>query len=93
MLATDLADYLVDRGVPFRQAHALTGQAVRLACERGKPLDQLTLAEFQSITPVFAEDVYDVFDPMQSVSRRSAIGGTAPEAVKLQLQQAKACLG
>jgi argininosuccinate lyase len=89
MLATDLADYLVARGVPFRQAHALTGQAVRLASEAGKPLDQLPLPEFQSISPLFGEDVYGVFDPLQSVSRRSAIGGTAPEAVKEQLEQAK----
>ena len=90
MLATDLADYLVAQGVPFRQAHALTGQAVRLASECGKPLDELTLSEFQSISPAFGEDVYGVFDPMQSVSRRCAVGGTAPEAVKVQLEQARA---
>jgi argininosuccinate lyase len=92
MLATDLADYLVAQGVPFRQAHSLTGQAVRLASECGKPLDKLTLSEFQSISPAFAEDVYGVFDPMQSVSRRCATGGTAPEAVKVQLQLARALL-
>lgn len=92
MLATDLADYLVSKGVPFRQSHALTGQAVRLAQESGRSLDALTLAEYQTIHPDFGEDVYAVFDPMQSVSRRSAIGGTAPEAVKVQLQQAKALL-
>jgi argininosuccinate lyase len=92
MLATDLADYLVAKGVHFRQAHALTGQSVRLASECGKPLDELTLAEFQSISPAFAEDVYGVFDPMQSVSRRCAVGGTAPEAVKVQLEQAHGLL-
>ncbi len=92
MLATDLADYLVAQGVPFRQAHALTGRAVRLASESGKPLDKLTLAEFQSISPAFGEDVDGVFDPMQSVSRRCAVGGTAPEAVKVQLEQACALL-
>jgi argininosuccinate lyase len=89
MLATDMADYLVAKGVPFRQAHALTGQAVRRASECGKPLDELALSEFQSISPAFAEDVYGVFDPMQSVSRRCAMGGTAPEAVKVQLEQAR----
>jgi argininosuccinate lyase len=92
MLATDLADYLVAKGVPFRQAHAFTGQAVRLAAESGKPLDGLTLAELQSVNPAFAEDVYGVFDPLQSVSRRCAVGGTAPEAVKVQLEQARALL-
>jgi argininosuccinate lyase len=90
MMATDLADYLVVRGVPFRQAHALTGQAVRLASECGKPLDELTQLEFQSISPVFGEDVLRVFDPVQSISRRCAVGGTAPEAVQTQLQQAQA---
>ena len=92
MLATDLADYLVAKGVPFRQAHAFTGQAVRLAAESGKPLDGLTLAELQSISPAFAEDVFGVFNPLQSVSRRCAVGGTAPEAVKVQLTQARALL-
>ena len=92
MLATDLADYLVAKGVPFRQAHALTGQAVRLASEFGKSLDELTLLEFHSISPAFGEDVYGVFDPTQSVSRRCAVGGTAPEAVRAQLEQAKALL-
>ena len=92
MLATDLADYLVAKGVPFRQAHAFTGQAVRLAAESGKPLDGLTLAALQSVNPAFAEDVYGVFDPLQSVSRRCAVGGTAPEAVKVQLEQARALL-
>jgi len=89
MLATDLADYLAAKGVPFRQAHALTGQAVRRALECGISLDGLALAEFQSISPAFADDVFGVFDPMQSVSRRCAVGGTAPEAVKVQLEQAR----
>jgi argininosuccinate lyase len=89
MLATDLADYLVAKGVPFRQAHSYTGQAVRLAVDSGRPLDVLGLAEFQAISPVFGEDVYGVFDPLQSVSRRCAIGGTAPEAVRAQLNLAR----
>jgi argininosuccinate lyase len=89
MLATDLADYLVEQGVPFRQAHELTGKAVRLAAESGRALDELTLQDFQSLSPAFGEEVYGVFDPAQSVARRSAVGGTAPEAVKAQLQQAR----
>ncbi|MBS1249258.1 MAG: Argininosuccinate lyase [Chloroflexi bacterium] len=89
MMATDLADYLVERGIPFREAHHLTGQAVRLALQKGKALNALTLGEFQAIHPAFAEDVYQVFDPQQSVARRASLGGTAPEAVKKQLQKAK----
>ena len=89
MMATDLADYLVGRGVPFREAHALTGQAVRLALETNKSIRELTLPELQHIHPVFDESVYQVFDPWQSVARRQAIGGTAPEAVKEQIRKAK----
>jgi argininosuccinate lyase len=89
MMATDLADYLVGLGIPFRDAHALTGQAVRLALENGKSLDELTLSEYQAIHPDFDESVYNVFDPRVSIARRKAIGGTAPEAVKVQLEKAK----
>jgi argininosuccinate lyase len=89
MMATDLADYLVGLGIPFREAHALTGQVVRLALENGKSLDELTLAEYQTIHTDFDENVYQVFDPRVSIARRKAIGGTAPEAVKEQIQSAK----
>jgi argininosuccinate lyase len=89
MMATDLADYLVWLGIPFREAHALTGQAVRLALENGKSLDELSLAEYQIDHPDFDERVYQVFDPRVSITRRKAIGGTAPEAVKVQIQNAK----
>jgi argininosuccinate lyase len=89
MLATDLADFLVEKGLPFRQAHALAGQAVQLAGKQNKSLDGLSLQEFQSLDPSFDSTVYQVFDPQRSVSRRNAIGGTAPEAVRAQLQNAK----
>jgi argininosuccinate lyase len=89
MLATDLADYLVQKGIPFRQAHQLAGQAVQLAGKLDKPLDKLSIQEFQSLNPLIDSDVYTVFDPQQSVARRNAIGGTAAEAVKIQLQHAK----
>ncbi len=89
MLATDLADYLVARGVPFREAHALSGRAVRLALRRGGTLRQLPLAAWRELHPAFDESVYQVFDPRQSVARRQALGGTAPAAVARQLEQAK----
>ncbi|HEB64874.1 MAG TPA: argininosuccinate lyase [Chloroflexi bacterium] len=89
MLATDLADYLVGRGIPFREAHALTGQAVRRALEAGVPLGTLSLSTYRAIHPVFDESVYQVFDPRASVARRKAVGGTAPEAVEVQIQNAK----
>ena len=87
MLATDLADYAVARGVPFREAHAITGKAVRRAIELGVKLDQLSLSELQSIHPVFAADVSIVFDVQAAIDRRKAIGGTG--AVRQQLEQAK----
>ncbi|MDQ2690692.1 MAG: argininosuccinate lyase [Chloroflexota bacterium] len=84
MLATDLADYLVRRGMPFREAHGVTGKAVRLALQKGVDLDQLSLSEWQTLGP-FEADVVQVFDVQKSVERRNAIGGTSPEAVKDQI--------
>jgi argininosuccinate lyase len=89
MLATDLADYLVHKGVPFRQSHQLVGRAVRRAEELGVPLKGLSLADYQVIHPAFAEDVYEVFDFRRSVEARDAQGGTAPAAVRVQIEQAK----
>ncbi len=90
MLATDLADYLVGKGVPFRQAHGLAGRVVRLAEERGVPLSALTLADFRSISDAFEEDVRAVFDFAQAVQRRDVLGGTGD--VASQAQKARAWL-
>ena len=92
LLATDLADYLVRRGVPFRQAHHLVGGAVRRAQDLGLPLDHLPLDELQAIDSVFEEDVVEVFSFEASVSRRNVAGGTGPEAVEVQIRKAKECL-
>ncbi len=92
LLATDLADYLVERGVPFREAHRLVGQAVRRAIDLGVRLDRLPLTELQAISPVFAQDISKVFDVAASVARRKVSGGTGHEAVQVQLAQATAYL-
>lgn len=92
MLATDLADYLVRKGVPFRQSHYVVGQAVRRAERLGCSLEELSVTEYQAIHPAFAEDVHDVFDFRRSVEARSAKGGTAPSAVEKQIEQAKRIL-
>ena len=89
MMATDLADYLVGKGLPFRETHALAGRAVRMALDLGVGLNGLTLEQYQSLHPAFAADVYTSLDPMESVKRRKALGGTAPQAVRVQIQQAK----
>jgi argininosuccinate lyase len=89
LYATDLADYLVARGVAFRQAHEVVGRAVRLALERGQPLDQLSPTTLQKLDKAFGEDVAMVFDPSRSVARHAAFGGTAPAAVARQLDLAR----
>lgn len=90
MLATDLADYLVGRGVPFRQAHGLAGQAVRLAETRGVPLSALTADDYRMLSDTFGPDVLGVFDFDAAVARRAAFGGTGEVAG--QIARARAWL-
>jgi argininosuccinate lyase len=86
MLATDLADYLVRKGVPFRETHHISGECVRAAEENNlSGIDKLTLQQFKEIDSRFEEDVTKVFDFEVSVERRDAIGGTAKSAVLKQL--------
>jgi argininosuccinate lyase len=92
MLATDLADYLVRKGTPFRQSHHLVGQAVKRAEELGLSLGHLPLAEFMAISSAFGPDLYAVFDFRQSVERRCVEGGTATAAVLAQMERARALL-
>ncbi len=92
MLATDMADYLVLKGIPFREAHHIVGRAVALAAGQGVALSELPLADLRALSPVFVEDVAAVFDFEQSVKRRAAVGGTAPEAVQAQIVAAQAWL-
>jgi argininosuccinate lyase len=92
LLATDLADYLVRKGVPFRESHHLVGQAVRRAEELDLPLKELGLADYQTIHPAFAEDLYQVFDFQRSVEARDTEGGTAPTAVRAQIERARSVI-
>lgn len=85
MLATDLADHLVRRGVPFRESHHIAGALVRMAEESGRELSALTLAEMRSVHPGFGEDVYRIFDPAVSVESRAVRGGTSDRAMTAQL--------
>lgn len=88
MLATDLADYLVRKGVPFRETHHISGECVRVAEDlKLSGIDQLSLQQFKEIDERFADDVTDVFDFEVSVERRTAIGGTAKSAVLKQFEQ------
>jgi argininosuccinate lyase len=92
MLATDLADYLVRRGVPFRQSHHLVGRAVRRSEELGTTLKGLALEDYQAIHSAFGPDLYGALDFQRSVAARNVEGGTAPDAVRAQLAQAKEAL-
>jgi argininosuccinate lyase len=92
MMATDLADFLVERGVPFREAHGIIGELVKRVIKEGKALDTLPIGTYKAICPVFDETIYSVFNPQQSVSRRKSFGGTAPEAVIVQIECAKGAM-
>lgn len=90
MLATDLADYLVRKGVPFRETHHISGECVKKAeDDKLSGIDQLTLEQFKEIDSRFEDDVKDVFSFEVSVERRTATGGTAKSAVNKQLSSLK----
>ena len=80
--ATDAADYLVNKGVPFRDAHGIVGQLVLLCIEKGISLDDLPLGEYKRISPVFEEDVYQAISMKTCVDRRQTLGAPGPEAMK-----------
>lgn len=88
-LATDLADYLVREGVPFREAHHVIGRLVRRAIDEGRGLSQWTAAELRAHSPAFGDDVEAWLDVGHSLALRNIEGGTGPEAVRRQLQQAR----
>ena len=88
--ATDLADYLVLKGVPFRDAHEVVGKAVRYGIECNKDLAAMDLAELQQFSPAITEEVFQVLSLEGSVALRDHLGGTAPQQVRTAIQRAKA---
>ncbi len=80
--ATDAADYLVNHGVPFRDAHGIIGQLVLLCINRNISLDELPLEEYQKVSPVFEEDIYEAISMKTCVERRNTLGAPGPEAMK-----------
>ncbi|MBE3556274.1 MAG: argininosuccinate lyase [Firmicutes bacterium] len=85
--ATDLADFLTQRGMPFRQAHAIVGQLVQRALHEGKRLRDLPLSAFQAASPLFDDTLYEWLDPVHVVAQRQTEGGTAPQQVERQRVQ------
>jgi argininosuccinate lyase len=89
LVATDLADYFVTKGMPFRQAHEVVGRMVLFALEQNKELHELSLEEMKRFTMKIEEDVLDWLDPLSSVNRRNLPGGTGPERVKEAIARAR----
>ena len=92
MTATDLADYLVRKAVPFRDAHEAVGRAVRRAVETGRDLSEMALDELRAFSPVVEDDVFEVLTLDGSVAARNHVGGTAPAQVRAAIVRAKAKL-
>jgi argininosuccinate lyase len=87
--ATDVADYLATRGIPFREAYNLVGKVVRTCLSSGKLLKDLSLEEWKELHPAFEEDVYEAIAPKQVVSARNSYGGTGFEQVRQALKDAR----
>ena len=87
--ATDAADYLVKKGMPFRQAHEVIGKMVLTAVQQNKSLDDFTLEEFKTFSDIIEDDIYNAIDLMTCVNDRKVIGGPAKEAVMLSINRGK----
>lgn len=90
--ATDLADYLVKKGMPFRQAHEVTGKAVRLCLEKRTTLLDISLADLKKLSDLIGDDIRGVLEPVAVMRARTSRGGTSPTAVSFQIQKAKELL-
>jgi argininosuccinate lyase len=88
-LATDLADYLTKKGLPFRDAHHVVGRIVRDCLARHRPLEEMSVEDYRQFHPLFAADVLEFLSVDASVAARNVVGGTAPESVRQQLEKAK----
>ena len=84
--ATDVADYLVRKGLPFRTAHGVSAGLVRLAIEKNCSLEELDFAEYQKASPLFKKDIYELITPQKCVEIRKLTGGPSPQAVEIQLE-------
>ena len=87
--ATDLADYLVKKGMPFRQAHAVAGRAVHHCIEENKWLADMSMNEFRELSELFEDDIYEAISPETCVKNRNSYGGTSYNQVDMQLKLAK----
>ena len=87
--ATDLADYLVTKGLPFRDAHEVVGKAVQKGIKENKDLAEMSLQELQSFSKIIEKDVFDVLTLEGSIAARDHLGGTAPNQVRQAIERAR----
>jgi argininosuccinate lyase len=92
LLATDLAEYLVKKGMPFREAHEAVGKLVARAVADKRALNNISLLEMQEISPRFEDDVLKIFDVRASLAKRTAVGAPSPENVAAQIARWKSLL-
>ncbi|MHB8905260.1 MAG: argininosuccinate lyase [Melioribacteraceae bacterium] len=85
LLSTDLVDYLVRKNVPFRKAHNIVGNIVAICVDRGKKLNELTLAEYKRISPKFEKDIFKLLTARSSIQNKKSLGGTSPKEVEKQI--------
>ena len=93
LLATDLADYLVLHGVPFRKAHEIIGKTVALCLERGTGFAELALADYQALSPAFQSDVFEILNVRRSIDARTNVGSPGSANVQAQLKRWRSALG
>ena len=92
MLATELADYLVTKGVPFREAHSITGKIVRFSLEHHRSLQQFALEDLRRFSAKFDSDVLECLTVQGAISRKSQIGGTARRLVEARIKELEKAL-
>lgn len=91
-LATDIAEYLVRKGLPFRKAHEVTGKIVRYCIEKGKELHELTVEEFKRFSSLIESDIFKILSPEGSIKAKRSKGGTSPKEIKRQIRTLRALL-
>ena len=90
--ATELADYLVSKGIPFREAHSIVGRVVLYAISKEKALEDLSVAEFKEYSPVIEDDVYPILQLESILAKRNIKGGVAPAQTAIEIEKLKQIL-
>jgi len=92
LLATDLSDYLVKKGIPFRKSHEIVGKIIRYADKQRISLSEIPIKKYKTFSKTFEEDIYNVIDIKKSIEAKKTIGSTSTRSVKKQISTAKKLL-